>query len=511
MGQSVCKGWLIGLTISSSLLGFCLFLSCFILAGTASADTSLEPIRFGLATAPSNLDPRFATDAASTRVNRLVYERLVDFDHTSRPIPALAHWEQLSPIHYRFYLDPNRQPFHDGQPLTAQDVQATYQFILDPQHASPHRSSLLRIDRMTTPNDATIDFFLTKPDLLFPAYLVIGILPAQLIATQHPFHSQPIGNGPFAFTNRPDDSRLILTRRTDRQPFEFVRVPDPTVRTMKLLAGEIDMVQNDLEPELVEYLAKDQRVVVQRGHGSNFVYIGFHLQDPLTKQLAIRQAVAHAIDRQAIIRFMLGGAARPASALLPHDHWAGNPALPPYNYNPQKARELLAQAGITPDRPIHLTYTTSSDPFRIRLATILQHQLAKVGIACDLRSYDWGTFYGDIKAGRFQLYSLSWVGIKTPDIFSYVFHSRSIPPHGANRGRFIDDTANRLIDEAETAQAIFEKREKYQQLQAYLLTKLPYVPLWFEDHVFIARQEIEGFSIAVDGNYDSLVSVQRRR
>ena len=119
---------------------------------------------------------------------------------------------------------------------------------------------------------------------------------------------------------------------------------------------------------------------------------------------------------------------------------------------PKRPVHLLAQAGFTSDRPVRLTYTTSSDPFRIRLATILQHQLAEVGIECDLRSYDWGTFYGDIKAGRFQLYSLSWVGIKTPDIFSYVFHSRSIPPHGANRGRFIDDTANRLIDEAEAAQ-----------------------------------------------------------
>ena len=255
-----------------SLLGVCLLLSCWTLAGIAYSDSSPDVIRFGLANAPINLDPRFATDAASARVNRLLYQRLVDFDASSQPIPALARWVQLSPTHYRFHLNPGRQPFHDGTILTAQDVQATYQFIVDPRHASPHRNSLTLIDRITTSNDETIDFFLNKPDPLFPAYLVIGILPARLIAKNHPFHSRPIGSGPFAFTNRPDDHRLMLIRQTDRQRFEFVRVPDPTVRTMKLLTGEIDMVQNDLPPELVEYLAHDHRVVVQRRHGSNFSY-----------------------------------------------------------------------------------------------------------------------------------------------------------------------------------------------------------------------------------------------
>ena len=346
-----------------SIFGVWLLLSCWIVAGTACSDSSPDVIRFGLANAPTNLDPRFATDAASARVNRLLYERLVDFDDSSRPIPALAHWTQLSPLHYRFYLNPDRRPFHDGQILTAQDVQATYQFIVDPQHASPHRNSLKLINRIASSNDETIDFFLKKPDPLFPAYLVIGILPARLIAKNHPFHSNPVGSGPFAFANRPDDYRLVLIRQTDRQHFEFVRVPDPTVRTMKLLAGEIDMIQNDLSPELVDYLAHDHRVVVQRRHGSNFAYLGFHLQDPLTKQLAIRQAVAYAVDREAIIQYVLGGAARPASALLPHDHWAGHPNLPQYHYDPKKARALLAKAGFTPDRPARLTYKTSSDPF----------------------------------------------------------------------------------------------------------------------------------------------------
>ena len=107
------------------------------------------------------------------------------------------------------------------------------------------------------------------------------------------------------------------------------------------------------------------------------------------------------------------------------------------------------------------------------------------------------------------MYSLSWVGIKTPDIFSYVFHSRSVPPNGANRGRFNSPSADRLIEQAEAAEALVDKRAYYQQLQAYLLETLPYGPLWYEDHVFIARREIKGFTVALDGNYDGLKMVHR--
>ncbi|MFB3137522.1 MAG: ABC transporter substrate-binding protein, partial [Nitrospirales bacterium] len=284
-------------------------------------------MRFGLASAPSNLDPRFATDATSARINRLLYERLVDFTQASQPVPSLAMWEMLTPTHYRFRLKNQNSQFHDGSPLTSRDVKTTYDFILDPQHSSPHRSSLKMIDHIEVPSEDIIDFHLARPDLLFPGYLIIGILPARLVAKGHPFHSHPVGSGPFAFRGRPDESRLQLVRRSDNQPFEFIRVPDPTVRALKLLAGEIDMMQNDLPPELVASLAKNPQVHIPRGRGTNFAYLGFNLQDPLTGQLVVRQAVAHAIDREAIIRLVLGGSAHLAESLLPPDHWAGDSSL----------------------------------------------------------------------------------------------------------------------------------------------------------------------------------------
>jgi len=466
-------------------------------------------LRFGLANTPANLDPRFATDATSARLNRLLYSRLIDFDEAARPIPSLATWEQISPTHYRFSLEGTRQAFHHGHKLTANDVKATYDFILNPNNVSPHRSSLTLISDIQTPTDDIVDFHLNKPDQLFPSYLVIGILPANLIHSRHPFHEHPIGNGPFTFINRSDDTHWRLMRQVDRQYVEFLRIPDPTVRILKLLAGEIDMIQNDLPPELTNFLEKNDNLHIQRRPGATFSYLGFNLQDPVVGQHGVRQAIAHAIDRTSIIHHLLNDTAHPANALFPPEHWAGNTTLSGYEYDPQRARILLQQAGYNDTHPARISYKTSTAPIRLRLATIVQDQLAQVGIEASIQSHDWGTFYGDIKTGRFQMYSLSWVGLKTPDIFRYVFHSDSVPPYGANRGRFIDAHSDHLIEQAQATQDLQEKGAIYQQLQSHLLHVLPYVPLWFEEHVFIARRHIRGYVLSPDGNYDGLLTVTR--
>ena len=476
-------------------------------ACTQPADNT---IRFGLAGAPANLDPRYATDATSARINRLLYQRLVDFDDRVRPVPALARWEQLDPRHYRFHLQPGRPAFHDGTPLRARDVAATYRSLLAPGSGSPHAGTLRLITDIEVLDDDTLDFWLSQPDPLFPGYRVIGILPAAGIAAGVPFHTQPLGSGPFRLAGWPEPGRLQLTRIADGQAFEFLRIGDPTVRVLKLRRGEVDILQNDLPPELLGYLAAQPDITVRNGPGSNFAYLGFNLQDPVTGNAGVRQAIAHAIDREGIIRHILGGAAQPAAALLPPDHWAGHPGLQQIDYDPVQARTLLAAAGYDDAHPLTLHYKTSTDPVRLRIATVIQQQLAQAGIDLQLSSYDWGTFFGDIKAGRFQMYSLMWVGIKTPDIFRYAFHSASLPPEGANRGRLMDPAIDRLIAAAGQGTTLDAQAAAYRQVQARLLQQLPYIPLWYEDHVVAFRTGIEGYRLAPDGNYDGLRHVRKR-
>ena len=487
-----------------------LFSAVFVTVVVSCQHATENVMRFGLSAAPVTLDPRYATDATSARINRLLYQRLVDFDEHALPIPAIADWQQVSALHYRFQLNDAVRPFHNGAPVTTADVKATYDYVLDPKNASPQRAALTLIDKIETPTAATIDFYLTHPDPMFPGYLVLGILPAALIAANHPFNQYPIGSGPYSFIAWPEEGRLQLQRRRDAQMLEFIRVADTTVRVLKLVRHEIDMLQNDLSPELIRYLGRQQGIVVQKGKGTNFTYLGINLQDAQLAKPPIREAIAYAIDRSAIIRYVFDGAARPASALLPPDHWAGVKELKGYDYDPARARRLLDDLGFNAQNPLRLTYKTSSDPFRIRVATILQSQLAAVGIQVDLRTYDWGTFYADIKAGNFQLYSLSWVGIHTPDIFRYVFHSTSLPPEGANRGRYQDEQVDHLLDEAQTALSLAQQAQAFQAVQRRVLETLPYIPLWYEDHIFIANQNITGYRVNVEGNYDGLVTAVKR-
>ncbi len=465
------------------------------------------------------LDPRKATDALSSRVNRLIYRQLIDFDAQFKAVPDLAGWQQLDSVTYVFQIVESSY-FPDGQPLTAQDVVATYQSILDPDFGSPHRGSLKGIQSVRALDSNRIEFVLQQPDALFVGRLVIGILPKSLIEQQHPFHQQPIGSGACEFVSL-TEQKLVIKRKLDQVELEFIPVKDPTVRVLKLKKGELDIVQNDLSPELVQYCAKQAELKVDWHAGTSFGYIGFNFEDPLLAQAELRQAIAYGIDRQAIVDAMFSGHARLAGGLLVPEHWAGVDNMPGYDFNPDKAKALLQSLDISSLPPgqvernaggelqIYLSYKTSNDPTRIRLATIYQAQLKKIGIHLNIQSYDWGTFYSDIKKGRFQLYSLAWVGIKSPDIFQYVFDSTAIPPNGANRGRYRNEQADRLIKQAAETASITEQAKLYQQLQTLLQKDLAAMPLWYEDQYSVARKEVSGYRIYADGRLDGLLKISK--
>ena len=471
-------------------------------------------IRFGLDSMPVKLDPREATDATSYRINRLLYSSLVDFDKSSMFIPGLATWQVINPKHYRFALKKDRSKFHNGDKLTAKDVKSTYDWILDKSNGSPHRQSLSLIERIEVIDQDTADFYLNNPDPLFPAYLVIGIMPHKLIESDYDFSASPMGSGTFKYVDRPDPSLLQLKRSRDNQMFEFIRIPSPEVRVMKLMRGEIDILQNGLMPELKRFLAKKGRDQNPRANvsyldGSDFAYLGFNIEDKVVGQKKVREAIAYAIDRNSILQNLYGGQEKLATTFFPAEHWLGNPNIEPIKYDPQAAKQILKQLGYSVEKPLQISYKTSTNPFRIRVATVIQDQLRQVGIDMSIQSYDWGTFYGDIKAGRFQMYSLKWVGIKTPDIFEYVFHSKSIPPAGANRGRYINPQVDKLIDSAKSYEKLDERLAVFRQIQQQVFNDMPYVPLWYEGHFAATTNDLAGYQLASDGNYDSLNVVER--
>lgn len=453
-------------------------------------------INFAIAQAPLNLDPRYATDAASERINRLIYQSLVDFDASAKPTPSLATWQQINPTQYRFVLNQKRADFHHQKKLTAHDVKATYDSLMVLKN-SVHAAEFSNIKHIQVLDDETVLFNLHQPDKNLPAKLIIGILPQDLIAQKQDFSHHPIGNGALEFVSW--RNKLTLQRVLDKQQISLIEVKDPTVRVLKLLRGEVDLLQGDLPPELVKYLQTKPEVKVETVKGSNFSYLGLNMQDATIQNIKVREAIAHAIDINAIIQKVMVSDTRVAGAILPQEHYTNGErkALKPYVYNPVLSKQLLTEAGI--QLPLKLIYKTSTDAQRVRLATIMQAQMQPAGIQLEIKSLDWGTFFEDVKQGHFQLFGLTWVGIKTPDIYAKAFGSHSFPPNGFNRGHYADAELDALLENEDWPAAT---QRIYQQL--------PYIPLWYEGQFAAMRKGIQHYSPKPDGNWDDLTTITRQ-
>lgn len=464
-------------------------------------------IRMGVPDVSPHLDPRFATDAFSMRICRLLYPALVDFDQSSLPTPWLAsHWTWKSPTQLWVGLKANIS-FHHGKCLDPADVVATYRNILDSAIASPLKGPLRLLISIDEQENGVL-FTWQKPDKLALFRLTVPILPADLLAQQHDFQHAPIGTGNCRFVSL-NDQHLQL-QRSDECLLSFIGVKDATVRLLKVVRGELDIVQNDLSPELIQHAKSRNHLLVQSRLGSSFSYLGINFRDQHLAKREVRLALASAIDRQKLVNTLLHQLATPSNGLFTPDHWCGLPTgtegIP---FDPDYARKLLTQAGYHDENPLRLTFKTSTDSTRLRLATVYQDMLKAVGIELTVSSQDFGSFYHDIRQGRFQLYGLSWVGVKSPEIFEYAFASYSTPPTGANRGFYHDEECDQLIAQALAESLLPNMAEKYLQLQKHLLAQLPMIPLWHDHQVMVARRAIKGYLLAEDGRYDALLEVSK--
>jgi peptide/nickel transport system substrate-binding protein len=220
--------------------------------------------------------------------------------------------------------------------------------------------------------------------------------------------------------------------------------------------------------------------------------------------------LAHSIDRDGIIRHILKDQATAANGLLSPLNWAHDNSVPRWPFDPAKAQRLLDQAGYPdPDgegpRPrFKLSFKTTNIDLRRRIAETLKEQLSRVGIELEVRSYEWGPFYSDIKKGNFHLYSLAWVGIADPDVYYNIFHSSSLPPNGDNRGGYHNPSIDDLLEQGRRESDPGRRKDLYHQVQQIIHEDLPYIPLWWVKNVVVRKPEIVGFRPSPDGDLFSL-------
>jgi peptide/nickel transport system substrate-binding protein len=495
-----------------------LSLACVLAACSSRPPFPRGYVVVGLESGPITLDPRFATDATASQIGDLLFDGLTRSDDQSRRLPQLAaSWETPDPWTYVFHLQDGFH-FADGQPVTAADVKATYDSVLDARTQSPKRLALGPIKSVEAPDALTVRFTLRQPFAPFLEATGLGVLRARdVLASPRKPLTQPIGSGPFHVIEFVVDDRAVVAR-SPGYPFGtpklsgivFKVVPDAVTRLLELKRGTIDLVQNALDPDSLSWLRRQSNVTVLTRPGTTVQYLGINLRDPALADVRVRHAIAYAIDRDAIVDTVLKGLATPATGLLAPTHWAYSADVPTYAYNPKLAKELLDRAGYPdpdgdgPAVRLRLSYKTTVVELRRRIAEVLQEQLAQVGIALDIRSYEWATFYDDIRRGNFQLYSLAWVGIEDPDIYYLTCHSSQTPPQGSNRGYFHEETVDLLTAEARRTTAIEERRRLYAEIQRRVAQLLPVIPLWWTTNVAAINRRLHGFEVLPNASYVTL-------
>jgi peptide/nickel transport system substrate-binding protein len=485
----------------------------------------------------TTFDPRKSADSADARMQQLIFNGLTRKNEKFEPIGDLAESFESSPD-YKTWTFKLRQgvKFHNGKVLNSADVKYTFETLMAPGFGSPKagdftttaaqpaaspvagsRPTLIPLLQIETPDPNTVVFKCTNPMPGLPNQILpVGIIPEGTGETQA---KAPVGTGPFKLVSFTSDQDVQLTAFDEyfggKPSVPAVRVkivPDNSTREAEFRKGSADAGINlDLEPVTVEQLKKAPGVKVIQSDGTNLAHLGINTTDPVLKDVKVRQALAYGIDRDAIIRDLFLGQAKPASSVLPVNQWAHEPNVTVYNYDPEKAKQLLDEAGKkqTGEQPrFKLTLKTSPLSISKKVAEVMQEQLRKIGIDLAIQSLENQKLTQDITEGNFQLYYRVMVGAnQSTDMFKFAYHTKSIPPNGQNRMRYSNPKLDKLIDDAMLAPQA-QRKAMYSEIQKILATDVPQIYLWYPAAITVHRDRSTGLVQDPSGDWSVVRNVK---
>jgi peptide/nickel transport system substrate-binding protein len=461
---------------------------------------------------PPTFDPRRSSDSAAERMRQLIFNSLTRKNEKFEPTPDLAERFEAAPDYktFTFYLRRGVK-FHNGRVLSSSDVKYTFETMMAAGFPSDKKGDFTRQEHgapmiafIEAPDPQTVIFRCNRP---FPDFLnsivAVGIIPEGSSDQQA---RSPVGTGPFKFVSYTEEQEVVLDAHPEyfegRPHINLLRiriVPDNSTRESELRKGSVDLAINaDFEPVTVESLQQAEGIKVEITDGTNIAHLGINLLDPILKDQRVRQALAYGIDREAIIRELWRSQARPAHSILPVNQWAFEPQVTVYPYNPERAKQLLDEAGrrAEGDKPrFKLTIKTSTLSVSRKVAEFMQEQLRRIGVELEIQSLESAKLMQDLSEGNFQLYYRILVGgNQSTAVFRFVYHSQAAPPNGQNRSRYSNPQVDRLIDEAETA-----TRERQQQifseLQQTVSAELPQIYLWYPATIAVYRHRVSGLKL----------------
>jgi len=481
-------------------------LSALVVAGLGACGRPApgeRPLEIVLPAELASLDPRFATRSYDVKTTRLIHAGLVGLDpDTLAPVPRAAKsWRFLDERTLELELRDGVR-FHDGKPLVVEDVCATLAAIKDPALGSPHRPVAKSIASCEGAGGGRLVLRLAEARATLLTDLEVPILEErEARSAPHPL-GDVNGLGPYRVLTAtpsavelvPADTGLVAK---PRHALTVRSIRDENARALRLLAGRADIAPNAMSPTLLPSLDGSHGLSVRARPGANVSYLLFQNDHPPFDRPEVRRAVSRVLDRELVVRTLLGGRAQVASGLLPPGHWAKADESAAVAESRETAERVLR--GLPP-----VTLSTSTDRLRVIIARALAQMLRDAGLDVRVISLDFGVFMARLDAGDFEMATLQMPELTEPNLLAWFFHPRGIPgagSEGKNRARYRDAEVGSWLDAAGATRDLDERRRLYGLVERRMQRDLPVIPLWHEDQVAVVSERARSFDLSAEGRW----------
>ncbi|XKI10815.1 Glutathione ABC transporter substrate-binding protein [Sporosarcina sp. ANT_H38] len=475
--------------------------------GTGQKDsTSNENLIVVMKSDVTNLDPHFIVDITTANVlYEKVYETLIIPDEDMKPQPHLAtEWSQLDDITWEFKLREGVK-FHDGTPFTADAVKKTFDRLLDPKVGSPQASKLGMIKEVEVKDDYNVVFHLTKPYAPLLSILASNegsiMNPTMLESTPELLQKEANGTGPFMFEEWKSGQYVKLKANPDYwgtavkiSGVEFRVVPEDTTRLGMIERGEAH-IMSQIPVNEIQRIESSDNMKLLRNEGLGVEFVGFNVQKAPVDNLLVRQAISHAIDREAILSGVFNDVGFLGTSTMSSKVFGYSDQLVPYPYDPEKAKELLKEAGY--ENGLKLTLLTADRAERISLAEVVQSQLKVIGVEVEIRVLEYGSYIDANTNQEGHLFNGSWGNATGDGDYNQynLFHSNSQGSAG-NYQYYSNTEVDRLLDEARGEKDDEKRKEIYAKTQKIELDEAAYVPIRSYENLAVYHSSVKGMKMS---------------
>ncbi|GLQ57858.1 ABC transporter substrate-binding protein [Devosia nitrariae] len=492
------------------------------LAGPAAAQTPPNVLVVGQIAEPASLDPHVSTAANDFRIHVNIYDGLVRNKPGTLEIePALATDWTISEdgLTYTFSLREG-VTFHDGSPFDAETVKFNFDRMLDETHPFyetgpfPLSFNFASVEDVTVVDEMTVEFTLNEPfapfmsNLASPTGLVVS--PAAVEEFGEDYGRHPSGTGPFKFEEWESNARVVVSRNDaywngapSLEAIVFRPITDANTRVAEMLSGGIDVLV-ETPPDNVATFRQDANFTVHEAVGPHVWYAMLNVKEGPFADKRVRQAVNYAVNKESLVDDVLQGTAEvSAGPIPPAFNWAHNDEVEPYPYDPERARELLAEAGAEgAELTFYVTEGGSGMLDPVPMGTAIQADLAAVGLEVDIETYEWNTFLAEVNPGlegKADMAEMAWM-TSDPDTLPYLtLRTEAWPENGGfNSSYYSNPQVDELLNSARTSTDPDERAELYKEVQAIVHEDAPwlFVANWKQNAVTTAN--VEGFQLQPD-------------